>query len=109
MVAVQAVTLLALVKQVVVWAFWDKVPMELAELQIRAVAAVLEEQTVAPLAVHMAAAAVVDFTNHRVFLTVGLPAVLVQSVLFGPVQLVSSHQLVQEICKWNYLFVLQTA
>jgi hypothetical protein len=82
----------------------------LVELQTNPELVVLTDVPVvlAAAAVNMAAVVVVDFINHRVLLTVGLPAVLVQSVLFGPVQLVPFHQPTQGICKWNFIFASKT-
>jgi hypothetical protein len=57
---------------------------------------------------YMAAAVVADFPPAPALLFAELPVHKALCELSGPVAHVHSHQPIQETCKWNYLFVLQT-
>jgi len=57
---------------------------------------------------YMVAVAVVDMAK----VAIPIAALTVEAALCelsGPVAHVHSHQPIQEICKWNYLFALQMA
>lgn len=58
--------------------------------------------------VYMAAAVVADIPPGPVLLSAELAVHKALCELSGPVAHVHSHQPIQETCKWNYLFVLQT-